>query len=68
MRRVPEMEAPAPGPKTIPSRWYYDFDRASDTETLSHMISYINRHGYVLVSVTQDKKGTYTVFFRRPVP
>lgn len=68
MKRCPELEIPSPRAKTMPSRWYYDFDRAANIETLKSMILFINRRGYTLISVTQDKKGIYTVFFRRPVP
>lgn len=47
-------------------KWRYDFDFVSDVDTLRDMICYINRHGYILVSVTQNIEGIYTIFFKRP--
>lgn len=45
----------------------YDFDLCADVGELRRMIHHINCQGYILVGVTQDLSGMYTVFFRRPV-
>ena len=43
----------------------YDFDLCTDVGELRRMIHYINCQGYILLGVTQDLSGIYTVFFRR---
>lgn len=68
MKTIPERDHPAAVLNSSAIKWVYDFDRVTDVDELKRMISFINRHRYVLVSVTQDKKGVYTVFFRRPTP
>ena len=44
----------------------YDIEFCAGKDELQRVIGYINFHGYILVSVTQDLSGIYTVFFRRP--
>lgn len=43
-----------------------DFERCADAEELAMTLRYMNENGYILVTVTQDASGVYTVFFRRP--
>lgn len=53
------------GPNFL-SHWFiYDFELCADYEELKAVMEYINYHGYDLISVTQDGRGFYTVFFRR---
>lgn len=40
-----------------------DFEICADLEELKATMDYINRHGYDVISVTQDAIGVYTVFF-----
>lgn len=47
-------------------RFIYDFELCADYEELKDVMENINYHGYDLVSVTQDTRGFYTVFFLRP--
>ena len=44
-----------------------DFERCEDIAQLQTVMGTINRNGYQLVSVTQDSKDVFTVFFRRLV-
>ena len=44
-----------------------DFERCEDIAQLQTVMETINRNGYQLVSVTQDSKDVFTVFFRRLV-
>ena len=46
-------------------RYIYDFQICSEYEELGAALECINRCGYDLISVTQDQRGYYTVFFRR---
>lgn len=48
------------------SEFLYDFELCADYDELKTVMETINYHGYDLVSVTQDTRGFYTVFFRRP--
>lgn len=48
-------------------RYIHDFELCENATELSCALKYIDRHGYTVVSVTQDTSGTYTVIFRRPV-
>lgn len=41
-----------------------DFEICADLEELKATMDYINRHGYDVISVTQDAIGVYTVFFK----
>lgn len=53
------------GPNFL-SHWFvYDYERCDGDRELQKVMDTINRHGYDLVSVTQDLTGVYTVFFRR---
>lgn len=53
------------GPNFLNSWFFYDFQICAEYEELKQTIDYINRHGYDLITVTQDHRGFYTVFFRR---
>ena len=44
-----------------------DFERCEDITQLQNVMEIINRNGYQLVSVTQDSRDVFTVFFRRLV-
>ena len=44
-----------------------DFERCENMEQLHVVMDVINRNHYQLVSVTQDRKDIFTVFFRRCV-
>lgn len=44
-----------------------DYERCSTLEEVALIMDTINRCQYQLVSVTQDSKDIYTVFFRRCV-
>lgn len=52
------------GPNFLEHWWVYDFKLCADVEELKQTMEYINRHGYDLISVSQDGTGAYTVFFR----
>lgn len=52
-------------PNPFKSRNLYDFEICADYEELKATISAINHCGYQLISVTQDSRDFYTVFFRR---
>lgn len=47
-------------------RYVHDFELCDDATELARTLKYIDRHGYVVVSATQDASGMYTVIFRRP--
>lgn len=53
------------GPNFLNSWFVYDFELCADMSELKQTIATINRRGYDLVSVTQDRHGVYTVFFKR---
>ena len=53
------------GPNFLNSWFVYDFQFCAECEKLKETLDYINRHGYDLITVTQDRQGVYTVFFRR---
>lgn len=53
------------GPNFLSSWFVYDYEVCDGRRELEKMMDAINRHGYDLVSVTQDLTGVYTVFFRR---
>lgn len=44
-----------------------DFERCASVEELEQVLGAINRCQYQLISVTQDRRDIYTVFFRRCV-
>lgn len=44
----------------------YDFEICAEYEELKLTLHTINTCGYDLISVTQDARGFYTVFFRLP--
>ena len=48
-----------------PAKYIYDFEICADYEEMKGILSYINRCGYDLVSVTQDSRDFFTIFFRR---
>lgn len=53
---------------TFPAVSYVaDYERCEDIGQLQTIMETINRNGYQLVSVTQDSKDVFTVFFRRLV-
>ncbi|MGM9660760.1 MAG: hypothetical protein ACI3WQ_09185 [Faecousia sp.] len=53
--------------KAVPPRkWFTDFELCADTKELAQTLQFIDKHGYTMVSATQDASGAYTVFFRRP--
>lgn len=53
------------GPNFLNSWFIYDFELCADREELKQTMAEINRHGYDLISVTQDLAGMYTVSFKR---
>lgn len=53
------------GPNFLNSWFIYDFRICAEYEELKETLDYINRHGYDLITVTQDNRGFFTVFFRR---
>ena len=55
-------------PKQMASIAYItDFERCENMEQLQVIMDEINRCQYQLISVTQDRKDIFTVFFRRCV-
>lgn len=44
-----------------------DYERCEGITQLQNVMEIINRNGYQLVSVTQDSRDVFTVFFRRLV-
>lgn len=57
-----------PIPMHIPAgQWIADFERCDDIAQLRNVMDEINRCQYQLISVTQDSRDIYTVFFRRIV-
>ncbi len=65
--RTPEdkPKAVVVGPNFLSSWFVYDYEVCDGRRELEKVMETINRHGYDLVSVTQDLTGVYTVFFRR---
>lgn len=53
------------GPNFLASWFVYDYVLCATQDELQKSLDHINRHGYDLVSVTQDLSGIYSVFFRR---
>lgn len=53
------------GPNFLAHWFIYDFEICSDYDELKAVMENINYHGYDLITVTQDGRGFYTVFFRR---
>ena len=53
------------GPNFLAHWFIYDFEICVDYDELKAVMENINYHGYDLISVTQDGRGFYTVFFRR---
>ena len=49
----------------FPPSIVYDFEFCAGEDELRRLIHHINFSGYILISVTQDLSGIYTVFFRR---
>ena len=63
--RTPESNSHAI-PNTVPGfRYINDFERCEDLHQLHRVMEDINRNQYTLVSVTQDSRDIFTVFFRR---
>ena len=52
------------GPNFLADWFVYDYEKCDTGRDLRKCINEINRRGYDLVSVTQDRTGIYTVFFR----
>lgn len=53
-------------PGAVPGfRYVNDFERCDDLQQLHFVMENINRNQYQLISVTQDSKNVFTVFFRR---
>lgn len=53
-------------PGAVPGfRYINDFERCEDLQQLHRVMEDINRNQYTLVSVTQDSRDIFTVFFRR---
>lgn len=50
---------------SIKNNILYDFEICADFEELKATKQSINYNCYDLISVTQDHRGFYTVFFRR---
>lgn len=49
-----------------PSLWRrYDFKICRGSQALASVLAEINKNGWVLVTVTQHRRRTYTVFFKR---
>ena len=48
-----------------PVSYIFDFEICADYEEVKNVLGYINRCGYDLVSVTQDSRDFFTLFFRR---
>ena len=44
----------------------YDFELCAEYEELKASLHSINHLGYELICATQDHRGAYTLFFRRP--
>ena len=44
----------------------YDFELCAEYEELESSLHSINHLGYDLIGATQDDRGVYTLFFRRP--
>lgn len=44
----------------------YDFEMCADYDELKATLRAINHLEYELIGVTQDTRGIYTLFFRRP--
>lgn len=47
--------------------WITDFETCENMQQLEEVMSIINRNQYQLISVTQDSKDIFRVFFRRCV-
>lgn len=52
-------------PNPFKPRSLYDFEICADYDELKATLEEINHCGYQLVSVTQDHRDFYTVFFRK---
>ena len=64
--QTPEKNSGTVGQLSFGGRFLYDFELCADYDELKTVMETINYHGYDLVSVTQDTRGFYTVFFLRP--
>lgn len=67
MKKKPECkrQSVVVGPNFLNSWFIYDFQICAEYEELKETLDYINRHGYDLITVTQDTRGFFTLFFRR---
>lgn len=65
MKEKPKSRPVVVGPNFLNSWFIYDFQICAEYEELKETLDYINRHGYDLITVTQDARGFFTVFFRR---
>jgi hypothetical protein len=45
---------------------FYDFELCAEYEELKASVHSINHLGYEIICATQDHRGVYTLFFRRP--
>ena len=63
--RIPERKTPVPELPIVCHHCVYDFEFCAGADELRRVIHHINFQGYILVGVTQDLSGIYTVFFRR---
>ena len=66
------MQTPENRKNAIPKQcaeisWIADFECCASIEHLKSVMEEINRCQYQLISVTQDSRDIYTVFFRRCV-
>ena len=65
MKEQKKKETVVVGPNFLASWFVYAFERCRSETELAVTMEYINYHGYDLISVTQDSKDVFTVFFRR---
>ena len=63
--RTPEQTSNAIPRKSAEILWICDFERCENIDDLHRVMETINRNQYQLISVTQDSRDIYTVFFRR---
>lgn len=64
-KQTVKKESIVSGPNFLAHWFVYDYVRCDGISELEKAMHTINRHGYDLVSVTQDSKDIFTVFFRR---
>lgn len=64
-KQTDKKETVVVGPNFLAHWFIYDYERCETEGALAATMEYINYHGYDLISVTQDSKDVFTVFFRR---